>query len=380
MSWLFKEEHRIFRKTVRRFVEEELNPHVDEWERAGRFPKEVFRQLGKLGLLGIRFPARYGGAEADMATTLVFCEELGRCRSRGLTMGVLVQTDMSSPYLAHFGSDAQKERYLPGVIGGQIVCSIALTEPDRGTDLANLSTTALRRGDHYVLNGSKAYITNALHADLYVVAAKTDPGAGHRGVSVLLLERDTPGFIVEPMGKKLGMHASDTGLLTFEGCRVPAQNLLGEENKGFYYVMERLGVERYVAMAALVSSCQQALEDAVRYAQERHIFNTTLSQLQVTRHRLAQLQTKIEAARQLIYYTGWLYDRGQHPAKEVAMCKAFAADVACEVADACLQVHGGNGYMEEYDIARFYRDARLWKIGAGSTETMYEIIAKQMKI
>ena len=380
MSWLFKEEHRMFRKTVRRFVEEELNPHVDEWERAGRFPKEVFRQLGKLGLLGIRFPARYGGAEADMATTLVFCEELGRCRSRGLTMGVLVQTDMSSPYLAHFGSEAQKARYLPGLISGQIVCSIALTEPDRGTDLANLATTALRRGDHYALSGSKAYITNALHADLYVVAAKTDPGAGHRGVSVLLLERDTPGFIVESMGKKLGMHASDTGLLTFDGCRVPAENLLGEENKGFYYVMERLDVERYVAVAALVSSCQQALEDAVRYAQERHIFNTTLSQLQVTRHRLAQLQTKIEAARQLIYYTGWLYDQGRHPTKEVAMCKAFAADVACEVADACLQVHGGNGYMEEYDIARFYRDARLWKIGAGSTETMYDIIAKQMKI
>jgi len=380
MSWLFNEEHRIFRKTVRRFVDEELNPHVDEWEKNGGFPKEIFKKMGKLGFLGIRFPEEYGGTAADMATTTVFCEELGRCRSRGLTMGVLVQTDMSSPYLVNFGIDAQKQKYLPSIINGETVCSIVLTEPDRGTDLANMNTTAIKDGGHYVLNGSKVYITNALNADLYFVAAKTNPEAGHRGVSVILVERDTPGFIVESMGKKLGMHGSDTGHLTFDNCRVPIENLLGEENKGFYYVMERLAVERYVAMAALVTSSEQAIEDAIEYAQERDIFDTTLSQLQTTRHRLAQLQTKLEAARQLVYYTGWLYDQGQDPIKEVAMCKAFVADVGCEIADACLQIHGGNGYMEEYDIARFYRDVRLWKIGAGSTETMYEIIAKQMKI
>jgi len=380
MSWPFNEEHRIFRRSVRRFVDEELNPHVDAWEADGRFPKDVFRKLGALGALGIRYPEEYGGAEADMATTTAFCEELGRCRSRGLTMGVLVQTDMASPYVAHLGSKEQKERHLPPIIRGETVCSIALTEPDGGSDLARMRTTATRNGDDYVLNGSKVFITNALHADLYVVAAKTDPEAGHRGVSVLLVERDAPGFTVESMGKKLGMRASDTGHLTFADCRVPAENLLGEENEGFYYVMARLAVERYVSMAALVSSCQQQIDDAVRYAQERAMFATTLSQLQAARHRLAQLQTKVEAARQLVYYAGWLYDQGREPAQEVAMCKAFVADVACEVADACLQLHGGNGYMEEYDVARFYRDARLWKIGAGSTETMYEIIAKGMGV
>ncbi len=380
MSWLFDEEHRIFRRSVRRFVDEELNPHVDAWEAEGRFPKEVFRKLGALGFLGIRYPESYGGAGADMATTTVFCEELGRCRSRGLTMGVLVQTDMASPYLAHYGSDEQKARYLPSIIRGETVCSIALTEPDGGSDLARMRTTAARDGDDYVLNGSKVFITNALHADLYVVAAKTDPEAGHRGASVLLVERDAPGLTVESMGTKLGMRASDTGHLTFADCRVPAGNLLGQEHKGFYYVMERLAVERYVSMAALVASCQQQIEDAVRYAQERTMFGTQLAQLQVARHRLAQLQTKVEAARQLVYYAGWLYDQGREPAQEVAMCKAFVADVACEVADACLQLHGGNGYMEEYDVARFYRDARLWKIGAGSTETMYEIIAKGMGV
>ena len=380
MAWLFNESHRIFRKSVRNFVDEELNPHVDEWEKNGGFPKDVFLKLGKLGVLGIRFPQKYGGAEADMATTTVFCEELGRCRSRGLTMGVLVQTDMASPYLAEFANDAQREKYLPDLIAGKTVCSIVLTEPDGGSDLARMTTSAARHGRHYVLNGSKCFITNALHADLYIVAAKTDPAAGRHGVSVLLVERNTPGLIVEPMGKKLGMHGSDTGLLTFDQCRVPLENLLGEENKGFYYVMERLGVERYVAMAALTASAQQALEDTIQYAQQRQMFDTTLAQLQVTRHRLAQLQTKLEAARQLVYYACWRYDQGQHPVKEVAMCKAFVADVACEIADACLQIHGGNGYMEEYDIARFYRDARLWKIGAGSTETMYDIIAKQMQV
>jgi alkylation response protein AidB-like acyl-CoA dehydrogenase len=380
MAWLFNEEHRIFRKAVRNFVDESLNPHVDEWEKNGGFPKEVFKQLGDLGCLGIRFPAQYGGSEADMATTTVFCEEMGRCRSRGLTMGVLVQTDMSSPYLAEFGNDAQKEKYMPGIISGDVVCSVVLTEPDRGSDLANMSTTANRDGDEYVINGSKCYITNALNADLFFVAAKTNPEDGHRGVSVILVDRNTPGFTIEPMGKKLGMHGSDTGLLTFDNCRVPTENLLGEENKGFYYVMERLAIERYVAMAALNTSSQQALDDAIAYAQERDMFDTKLSQLQVTRHTLAKLQTKLEASYQLVYYACWLYDQGQVPTKEIAMCKAFTADVACEIADACLQIHGGNGYMEEYDIARFYRDARLWKIGAGSTETMYEIIAKQMKI
>jgi len=380
MDSLFSEEHRIFRRAVRQFVEEELNPKVDRWEEEGIFPKEVYRKMGELGFLGIRYPAKYGGAEADMATTVVLCEELGRCRSRGLTMSILVHTDMSSPYLARLGTEEQRSKYLPAIIRGEMVCAIALTEPSGGSDLAAMRTTARRKGDHYILNGSKVFITNAINADLFFVAAKTAPELGHRGVSLFMVERDTPGLLVEKMKKKLGMYASDTGELTFDNCPVPASNLLGEENRGFYYLMEGLQNERFVSSVAMISSAQQALEDAIKYAQERELFGKKLSEFQITRHKLAKLQTKLEAARQLLYHTARLFQEGANPTMEVSMCKAFCADVACEVADECLQIHGGYGYMEEYDIARFYRDIRMWKIGAGTTEVMYEIIAKRMGI
>lgn len=379
-SPFFSEEHRIFRRTVRKFVEEELNPHVDEWEAAGRFPKEIYEQLGELGVLGIRYPTEYGGAGADVWTTVVFCEELGRCRSRGLTMSVLAHTDMSSPYLAKHGSEQLKRKYLPAMTKGEKVGAIVLTEPGGGSDLANMKTTAKRQGNTYVLNGSKTFITNALNADLFFVSAKTDPAKGKKGVSMFIVERDSPGFVIEPMKKKLGMHASDTGELTFQNTPVPAENLIGQENQGFYYIMESLQNERFVACVAMTSSAQQALEDAIRYAQDREAFCHKLSEYQVIRHKLARLQTKLEAARQLTYYAAQLYDRGQDWTMAIAMCKAFCADVANEVADECLQIHGGYGYIEEYDIARFYRDIRLWKIGGGTTEIMYEIIAKQMGV
>jgi acyl-CoA dehydrogenase len=380
MDWPFSEEHRIFRRTVRTFVDEALNPHVDEWEEQGIVPKEIYRQMGELGFLGIRYPQKYGGSEADIWTTVVFCEEMGRCRSRGLTMGTLVHTDMSSPYLAKFGGNALKEKYLPAMISGEKVGAIVLTEPSGGSDLANMRTTAKRWGDHYLLNGSKVFITNALMADLYFVAAKTAPDQGHRGVSMFIVERDTPGFTVESMKKKLGMRASDTGELTFENAPVPAENLIGEENQGFPYILQSLMNERFVACAAMTSSAQQALDDAIRYAQDRDLFGHKLSEFQITRHRLAQLQTKLEAARQLIYFAAQHEAASEDWSTAVAMCKAYCADVANETADACLQIHGGYGYIEEYDIARFYRDIRLWKIGGGSTETMYEIIAKRMGI
>lgn len=380
MDYPFSEEHRIFRRAVRRFVDEELNPHVDEWEAAGTFPKDVYRRMGELGFLGIRFDEKYGGAGADIWSTVVFCEEMGRCRSRGLTMSVLVHTDMSSPYLYKYGSEALKQKYLPELIRGEKVAAIALTEPSGGSDLAAMQTTAKKTGSHYILKGSKTFITNAMNADIFIVAAKTDPGAGHRGISLFLVERNTPGFAVEKLPKKLGMHASDWGQLAFDGCAVPADHLLGEENRGFYYAMEGLQLERFVACVAFTASAQQALEDTIRYAQERELFGKRLSEFQITRHKFAKLQTKLEAARQLLYHAARLFEAGEDPTMVVSMCKAFCADVACEVADECLQIHGGYGYVEEYDIARFYRDIRLWKIGAGTTEVMYEIIAKRMGI
>lgn len=375
---VFTEAHRLFRRTIRQFVEEELNPHVDEWEAQGRFPKDVFKRLGELGALGIRYPQEYGGAGSDIWMTVVFCEELGRCRSRGLTMGVLVHTDMSSPYLAKHGSEELKRKYLPAMIQGEKVGAIALTEPHTGSDLASLRTTARREGDHYVLNGSKVFITNALQADLFFVAAKTAPERGKRGISLFIVERDSPGFVIEPMTKKLGMHASDTGELTFQNTPVPAENLIGEENRGFYYIMEGLQNERFVACVAMISAAQQALEDAIEYARDRELFGKKLIEFQLTRYKIARMQTQLEAARQLTYYAAQLYDQGQDWTLAVSMCKAFCADVANYVADECLQLHGGYGYIEEYDIARFYRDIRLWKIGGGTTEVMWELIAKRM--
>ncbi len=380
MDYPFSEEHRIFRRAVRRFVEEELNPKVDEWEAAGIFPKELYKRMGELGFLGIRYDEKYGGAGGDIWSTVVFCEEMGRCRSRGLTMSVLVHTDMSSPYIYKFGSETLKQKYLPAMIRGEKVGAIVLTEPSGGSDLSRLQTTAKKQGSHYILNGSKTFITNALNADLFLVACQTAPGAGHRGVSLLLVERSLPGFAVQKLSKKLGMHASDTGELAFDNCPVPAENLIGAENNGFYYIMQGLQNERFVACVAFISSAQQALEDAITYAQEREVFSQKLSALQVTRHKFAKLQTKLEAARQLLYHAARLIEAGEEATTAVSMCKAFCADVACEVADECLQIHGGYGYIEEYDIARFYRDIRLWKIGAGTTEVMYEIIAKRMGI
>jgi len=379
-SPFFNEEHRILRRTMRKFVDEELNPHVDEWEAAGRFPKEVFQKLGDLGVLGIRYEGEYGGADADIWSTVVFAEEMGRCRSRGLTMGVLVQTDMSSPYLAAHGSETLKSKYLPGMISGEKVGAIVLSEPDVGSDLANLRTSAVKQGDHYILNGSKTYITNALQADLFFVAAKTDPATGKRGVSMIIVERDSDGFIIESMKKKLGMHASDTGELTFQNTPVPVENLVGEENQGFYYVMDSLQKERFVSCCAFTASAQQAIEDAISYAQNRDIMGRKLSEYDLTRYKLARLQTRVEAARQLLYYAASLYDSNQDWTSAVSMCKAFCAEVANEVADECLQIHGGAGYIEEYDIPRFFRDVRLWKIGAGTTEVMYYILAKRMGI
>jgi len=376
----FQEEHRILRRSVRKFVDEELNPHVDTWEAEGRLPKDIFRKLGELGVLGIRYPDAYGGADGDIWSTVVFCEELGRCRSRGLTMSVLVQTDMASPYLAKYGSDHVKEQFLAPLVHGEKVGAIVLSEPDVGSDLANMRTTARREGDHFVLNGNKTYITNALSADLFTVAAKTDPDAGKRGVSIFVVERDADGFSIESMTKKLGMHASDTGELTFEETPVSAANLVGEENRGFYYVMDSLQNERFVACVAMTAAAQQAIEDATEFAQHRDVQGRKLSDYQVTRHKLAHLQTRVEAARRLTYYAAELYDQGEDWTTAVSMCKAFCAEVANEVADECLQIHGGSGYMEEYDVPRLYRDLRLWKIGAGTTEVMNEIIAKRMGV
>ncbi|MBI3969496.1 MAG: acyl-CoA dehydrogenase family protein [Chloroflexi bacterium] len=378
LSPLFGQEHDLFRRSVRSFVEREVTPKVDEWESTGLVDTSLYQQMGALGFLGIRYPAEYGGAEGDIGMTVAFCEELNRCRSLGFAMGVMVDTDMASPHIARTGTDAQKRAYLAPIIAGEKICAVAVTEPGAGSNVAGIRTTARRDGDVYVLNGGKLFITNSVIADVFVVAAKTAPEIGHRGISMFLVEKGTPGFTVARTLDKLGMRSSDTGELVFQDCAVPAANLLGELNRGFYAIMQNFQDERLVCAVACYASAQLALEDTIRYVGERPAFDGTLFDLQVTKHKLAKLATEIEAARQLTHYTAWLYGRGVDAIREVSMAKAFCAEVANRVAYDCLQLHGGYGYTKELWIERYFRDIRLYPIGGGATEVMYDIIAKRL--
>ncbi|HEV8713290.1 MAG TPA: acyl-CoA dehydrogenase family protein [Candidatus Binatia bacterium] len=376
-SRFFSEEHEIFREQVRNFVNKELVPHIDQWEQEGLFPKSLYRRMGELGFLGIRYPEKYGGSNGDIWMTVAFCEEMCRCRAMGLPMSVLVHTDMSSTHIARYGTEEQRQQYLVPMIKGEKVCAIGVSEPAAGSDVAGIQTTAVRDGDAYVLNGSKIFITNAVHADVFCVAAKTQKDKGHRGISIFIVERDTPGFRLAKKLQKLGNHSSDTGELVFEDVRIPRQNLIGEEGKGFYYIMGNFQDERLIAASMAVGAAQQALEDTLRYTRERRTFGQRLFDHQVIAHRLADLATELEAARQLTYYAADVLNRGGDCGTEVSMAKLFAAEVANRIAYHCLQLHGGYGYIEEFPIERFFRDIRLSPIGGGTSEIMREIIAKR---
>jgi acyl-CoA dehydrogenase len=382
-SAFFSPEHEMLRKTVRAFVEREVAPHVDEWEEAGRIPRAFWRRMGQLGLLGLDFPAEYGGAGADFLSSVVLGEEMARCRSGGVAFGVLVHTDMSSPWLARFGSDAQKRRYLPGIIAGETVCALGITEPGTGSDMANIQTRAVRRGDHYRLTGCKTFITNGVYGDLYFVAARTAAGTEgrrHDGISMFLVERGLPGFTVSRTLDKMGMRASDTAELAFQDCPVPAENLLGVEGRGFQQLAAGLQRERTMAAVLALSGATQALEDTVRYLGERTAFGEPLARRQALRHRVADLATEIEAARRLVYHAAALYAAGRDCVTEVSMAKLFATEVANRVAYQAVQLHGGYGYMREFGVERFFRDVRLWTIASGTSEVMREIIAKRLPL
>lgn len=376
---IFKEEHNILRESLKRFVENEIVPHVDQWEEERYIPKDLFKRMGDMGYLGIRHPVEYGGSGGDIFMTIVFAEELARCRSCGLSCAVTSHTDMGSPHLAQAGSADQKEKYLRPIISGEKICAIAVTEPDAGSDVAGIKTTARKDGDSYILNGSKVFITNGYHGDILFVAAKTSPEAGHRGISMFIVERDTPGLSARKLNK-MGWLVSDTAELTFEDCRIPCENLLGEENKGFYYIMRNFQDERLVISAICVSKAQQGMEDTIAYAQQRQTFGKHLSEHQVIRHKLADMAIQIEAGRQLLYHAARMYHRGLDWSKEISICKAFCGEMVNRVAYDCVQIHGGFGYVREYPVERMYRDVRVWSIGGGATEVMKNDIAKRMDI
>jgi acyl-CoA dehydrogenase len=378
---VFAEHHEMFRATVRAFVEREVAPHVEAWEAAGRIPKSIWPRMGELGLLGVEYDEKYGGAGADMLTTMVLHEECARSRSGSFAMAVGVHTDMASPHLYWTGSEALKEKYLPAICRGESLTAIAVTEPGGGSDVAAMRTRAVRDGAHYVLSGSKMFITNGALADVYFVAARIgsgDAGKRHKGISMFLVERDAPGFTVSRTLDKMGMRASDTAELSFQGVRVPAENLLGREGVGFYEVMRVFQRERLVAGLHAVAMAGRALDDTIAYVRERQAFGGPLADKQVVRHKLADLATTIEAARALTY-SAWLrYQAGEDAVREISMVKLFTAEMVQKVAYDCVQLHGGYGYMREYAVERFARDARLLTIGGGTSEIMREIIAKAL--
>ena len=375
----FSEEHRQFRDNLRRFVEQEIVPHAAPWEEAGMVPRDVIRRMGSLGYLGIRYPEKFGGSGLDTVYSAILAEELGRSTYGGFAVTVTVHTDMASPHLANFGTPQQLERYLPPLIRGEKVCAVAVTEPDAGSDVAGLRTRAVRDGDHWVINGSKMFITNGVHGDLYFVGAKTDPAAkGSRGISIFIVEKETPGFRVGRALKKSGWLSSDTAELVFDNCRVPASNLLGHENKGFYQIMRNFQNERMVIGAAAMGEAARALEMTVAYVRERRAFGATLWDKQAIRQRLALRAAQVEAGRALVYHAAWLDAQGRDCVKEVSMVKALCGELVNEVLYDCQQFHGGFGYMREAAIERMVRDARVEAIGGGATEVMLEEVAKRM--
>lgn len=383
----FTEEHDLFRKQVRAFAEKELAPHADEWERDRLFPKWVFQRAGELGILGAHYPEDVGGGGGDYWFSVAKSEELVRSDMAGVTMALLVQSDMATPCINELGTREQKEEFLRPAIAGERIAALGVTEPGAGSDVAGIRTTARKEGGDYVINGSKTFITNGTRADFVTLLVKTDPDAGYGGISIVLFPTDTKGFNVSKKLEKIGNHSSDTAELFFEDCRIPQRYLLGEEGKGFYYLMQNFQSERLIGSTSTLAGAFRALDRTIEYGRERHAFGKPILQREVWKHKFADLYTKAEAAKALCYSTVEDFNRERYvqrseisfdTVKKIAMCKLFVGDVASEIMDECVQFHGGMGYLEEMWVARAYRDQRLFRIGGGTSEVMKYMIAKIM--
>jgi len=373
--FIFTEDHDRLRESIGSFVEKELQPHAAKWEEE-TFEDWVFPRMGELGFLGLSYPEEYGGQGGDYYCNLVLAEEMCKSHCGGLNMGIAVHTDMATPPVFLFGTEEQKQEYLVPAIKGEKISCLGITEPDAGSDVAGIKTRAVRDGDDYVINGSKTYITNGHRSDFIVLVTKTDPDAGYDGFTLFLVDMDSPGVIREKKLEKLGMHASDTALLAFQDVRVPASAALGEVGKGFYHIMWELQGERLIGAAGCVAAAQGCFDRTLQYAKERTAFGREIGKFQVIRHKFAEMATKIETARQMVYTTAWRFQNSEYPVREISMAKLYASRIAVEVADECIQIHGGAGYMKEYGVERVWRDLRLNRIGAGTDEVMLEVIGR----
>ena len=368
-------EHELLRDQIARFIAREVEPHGAAWEDAGMVPRDVLRRMGQAGLLGLMYDSAYGGGEGDALTNLVFSEALSQSTFAGFIITVLVHTDMASPHLHHAGSAEQKAKYLPRVTSGEMITAVGITEPGAGSDVAGIRTSARRDGDEWVLNGTKMFITNGVHANLYFIAAKTGPG--RRDMSMFIVEKGTPGFSVGRALNKSGWMSSDTAELILDNCRIPLGNLLGEENRGFYSVMKNFQTERIALGAMAVGHCTRALQLTLDYVKQRQAFGGTLWDQQTIRQRIARLDAKTRAARQFMYHCAWSVTQGHDIVQEVSMLKALTGELVNEVVQTCQQFHGGMGYIRETAIERLWRDARVLAIGGGATEVMLEEVAKR---
>jgi acyl-CoA dehydrogenase len=374
----FGEEHAMLRSTLQRFIADKVLPFGDAWEEQGFVPREVLREMGALGLLGMRYAPEYGGAGLDTLANAILAEELGRSTYGGFAVTVLVHTDMASPHLYHAGSKAQLDRWLRGITAGRIITAVAMTEADAGSDLASMRTSARRSAGGYVLNGAKMFITNGAHADLVFVAAKTGEAGRNRQMTMFAVEKGTPGFRVARTLKKHGWLSSDTAELVFEDCFVPDENVIGQEGQGFYALVKNLQNERIVLSAQALGEAMKAIELTLDWVKQRRAFGAALWDKQVIRQRLSLRLAEVEAARALLFNTAWRDTRNENVVKEVSMLKALAGTLVNGVMYDCLQFHGGMGYMRESPIERMARDARVQSIGGGATEVMLDEVAKRI--
>jgi acyl-CoA dehydrogenase len=373
---LFEPEHDLFRDQVRRFIASEITPHHSEWEKAGIVPRSLWLKAGEAGLLCTEVPEEYGGGGGDFLFGAIMIEEMARAGATGPTF--YLHSDIVAPYLVHYGTEEQRRNWLPKMARGEAIVALGMSEPSGGSDVAAMRTTARRDGDEYVINGQKVFITAGFNADLVVLACKTDAKAGARGISLILVETDRPGFARGRRLEKIGCKAQDTAELFFTDCRVPASNLLGEENKGFYQLMKELAQERLVQAVRAVASAEAALEWTVDYSQQRKMFGQTLADFQNTQFKMAEMKAEITMQRVFVDRCIELHLRGALDAVDAAMCKLVSTEMQFRVMDQCLQFFGGWGYMWEFPIARAFVDARLGRIGGGSVEVMKQIIARDM--
>lgn len=373
----FTQEHLMFRDSLRKFLEKEAKPYAEEWEENQMVPQSFWDKMGKNGFICPWVDEEYGGLGADFAFSIILAEELGRVGGGG---GIGLHNTIVVPYIATFGTAEQKHKYLPGCVNGQIITAIAMSEPGAGSDLAQIKTTAVKKGDHYIINGEKTFISNGISANLIVVACKTDPNAipAHKGVSLFLVEGDTPGFSRGRKLKKMGQHSQDTAELIFEDVMIPAGNLLGEEGKGFYYLMHKLQQERIMAALGAQVAAEQMLQLTIEYVKGREAFGTKISKFQNTQFKLAEIATQVQIGRTFIDDLISKHMNEEDIVTEVSMAKWWVTDMARRISADCLQLHGGYGYMDEYRISRFYRDVAVGPIYAGSNEIMKVIIAKKL--